>query len=166
MERNEILSAAEKAVTGQRTQDYGCVENSFSDIAALWSVYKNVDFTSHDAAVMMALMKIARIKSGHDIEDSYIDLCGYGAIAGELANAKKAIKTDLSSQPSHVGPHTAAYWSEKGGIPIEERELSDIRACGGCEFYDAKNMLCKNFMSRITNGICECCFSGLGEECK
>jgi len=52
---------------------------------------------------------------------------------------------------------------------VERKEIlsaSDIRVCGGCEFYNAENMLCKNFMSRITDGICECRFSELEEECK
>ena len=34
---------------------------------------------------MMALLKIARISSGTDKEDSFIDACGYMACAGECA---------------------------------------------------------------------------------
>lgn len=152
MTRTEILSAAEKAITGQRTQDYGRAENSFCDIAALWSAYKYVDFTPHDVAVMMALMKIARIKTGHDVADSYVDLCGYGAIAGELADI---------GDPTLPSPHTAVFQSETGGFPVEKRGLSDIEQCCGCTFFDAKNMLCKHFLSRINNGKCEYGFSAL-----
>ena len=38
-----------------------------------------------DVAVMMGLLKIARIKTGNGITDSFIDLAGYAACAGELA---------------------------------------------------------------------------------
>jgi hypothetical protein len=33
---------------------------------------------------MMALLKVARIRSGQIKEDNYIDLIGYAACAGEL----------------------------------------------------------------------------------
>ena len=39
--------------------------------------------------MMMALLKIARIKSGTATEDSYIDLAGYAACGGEIATGRK-----------------------------------------------------------------------------
>lgn len=33
---------------------------------------------------MMCLLKIARIKNGGGSGDSFVDLCGYAAIGGEL----------------------------------------------------------------------------------
>ena len=84
MTREKILEEAKKNTTGQRTQDYGTPENNFKVIADLWSVYCGHTFTAHDVAVMMALMKIARIKNGGGTGDSYVDLAGYAACAGEL----------------------------------------------------------------------------------
>ena len=46
-------------------------QDNFRSIAALWSVYKNTDFTATDVAMMMALLKIARIKTGTATEDSF-----------------------------------------------------------------------------------------------
>ena len=37
-----------------------------------------------DVAVMMALLKIARIKTGKFKEDRFVDACGYLACAAEL----------------------------------------------------------------------------------
>lgn len=84
MTRDEVLTKAAETVTGFRVDDYGKPENNFAVIADLWTVYKDVPFDSHDVAVMMALLKIARIKSGHNKADNYIDLAGYAACAGEL----------------------------------------------------------------------------------
>lgn len=84
MTRTEVLQAAEKCVTGQRAQDYGTIEDNFSVIAHLWSDYKGVGFTPVDVAMMMALLKIARIKSGAGTDDSFVDLAGYAACGGEL----------------------------------------------------------------------------------
>jgi putative aminopeptidase FrvX len=38
-----------------------------------------------DVAMMMALLKIARIAAGSDKEDSFVDLAGYAACAAEIA---------------------------------------------------------------------------------
>lgn len=84
MTREEILNAAKKCVCGGREEDYGKPEDSFGLIAELWTTYTRCDLTAKDVAVMMALLKIARIKT--DVKsDSYVDLAGYAACAGELA---------------------------------------------------------------------------------
>lgn len=83
MDRFEILDLAKKAVS-RRGQRYTLPENNFKRIADLWSVYKGVKFSSKDVAMMMGLLKIGRIVSGHDSIDSYVDLAGYAACAGEL----------------------------------------------------------------------------------
>lgn len=84
MKRADILRAAEKCVCGQREQDYGSPENNFEIIAGFWTAYKSVPFTPNDVAMMMALLKIARIKSGGGTTDSFVDLAGYAACGGEL----------------------------------------------------------------------------------
>lgn len=84
MKRADILRAAEKCVCGQREQDYGSPENNFEIIAGFWTAYKGIPFTPNDVAMMMALLKIARIKSGGGMEDSFVDLAGYAACGGEL----------------------------------------------------------------------------------
>lgn len=87
--RTEILDTAKKIVVGDREEDYGSPENSFRCIAALWTDYLNaaghsVDITASEVAVMMALLKIARIASGHGKADNWVDLAGYAACGGEL----------------------------------------------------------------------------------
>ena len=90
MNRPEILDTAKKCVCGQREQDYGNPENNFERIADLWNAYlgaKTVDAV--DVAMMLALLKVARIKTGRGTEDSFVDLAGYAACAGEIATQKR-----------------------------------------------------------------------------
>lgn len=84
--REEILDAAKRCVCGDREQDYGSPENNFQTIAELWSTYLHIPelLTPADVAAMLALLKIARISSGHAKEDNWIDLAGYAACGGEL----------------------------------------------------------------------------------
>lgn len=96
MERAEILEAARICVCGEREHDYGTPEDNFTTIGLLWGVYLNAahpeytktfplnGITAKDVATMMALLKVARIATGSS-PDSFVDLAGYAACAGEIA---------------------------------------------------------------------------------
>lgn len=94
MTREEILAAAKKCVCGDREQDYGSPERNFQTIANMWEDYlaakghEVVDIAPPDVAAMLALLKIARIASGHAKYDNWIDLAGYAACGGELEGAE------------------------------------------------------------------------------
>ena len=83
--RADILEQARICVCGHRENEYGSPEDNFKTIANLWSSYKDVEFTATDVAMMMALLKIARVKGGNATEDSFVDLAGYAACGGEIA---------------------------------------------------------------------------------
>ena len=82
--RADILDAAKRCVCGDREQDYGSPESNFGKIAEFWSTYTGYPFDAKDVAAMLALLKIARISSGHAKEDNWIDLAGYAACGGEI----------------------------------------------------------------------------------
>ena len=89
MNREEILAAAKKCVCGDREQDYGTPESNFQKIADLWNAYLGYTdmvqgIGAKDVAAMLALLKIARISSGHAKADNWIDLAGYAACGGEI----------------------------------------------------------------------------------
>lgn len=105
MKRAEILEAARVCVCGEREQDYGTPENNFETIGLLWGVYLRAahpelakvmavnhitakDVAAKDVAAMMGLLKVARIATGNKA-DSFVDLAGYAACAGEIATAEK-----------------------------------------------------------------------------
>ena len=90
MKRAEILDTAKQYVTKDRDATHGDMEDNFDSIAELWQIYFNNewDFTSTDVAVMMTLLKIARLKSNKSNPDNWVDACGYMACGGELARKK------------------------------------------------------------------------------
>lgn len=90
--RADCLHEAEKCVCGKREQDYGKVEDNFSTIARLWAVYLKaaipgleIEIDPVDVAMMMSLLKIARIATGTATADSFIDLAGYAACGCEIS---------------------------------------------------------------------------------
>ena len=89
MTREELLDTAKQMVCGHREQEYGTPEDNFNRIASYWSTYKGTEFTAADVAVMMALLKVARIQSGNATTDSFVDLAGYAACGAEIMFPKK-----------------------------------------------------------------------------
>lgn len=87
--RHRVLSEAEKCVCGQREQDYGTPEDNFGRIAEFWTTYMGVEFGTVDVAIMMALLKIARISENMQHMDSWVDLAGYAACGGEITGKEK-----------------------------------------------------------------------------
>ena len=90
LSREEILNYAKECVCGKREQDYGSPESNFGLIANLWTDYlypgeeKGCIITPLDVSMMMALLKIARIRNGGGTGDSFVDLAGYAACGGEI----------------------------------------------------------------------------------
>ena len=93
--RADILDRAKAIVTGEREKQYGKPEDNFAIIAELWGAYTGYKFSPVDVAMMMALLKVARIKTGVGTVDSFVDLAGYAACAGEIAgrNATASVQT-------------------------------------------------------------------------
>ena len=85
MNRSEILDTAKEYVTRDRAATHGDAEKTFGLIAAFWSAHLDHPVTAADVAVMMTLMKLARIKANPAHLDSWVDGCGYLACGGEIA---------------------------------------------------------------------------------
>jgi hypothetical protein len=86
MKSYDFLNTASILVSDDRHATHGDKTLNHVNIAKLWSAYKDVEFTAHDVAVMMALLKVARTKLGNLNQDDYVDGAGYLAIAGEIAS--------------------------------------------------------------------------------
>jgi hypothetical protein len=84
--RNSILSTAKSYITRDRQADHGDAEDNFSRIAGYWSLHTGTTLTATDVAVMMALLKVARIKQNPQHVDNWVDGAGYFACGGEIAN--------------------------------------------------------------------------------
>jgi len=86
MTREEVLEKAKSIVNGDRDQAYGKPEDNFAKIARLWSTYLDEHIGREDVAIMMMLMKIARLASSeYQSMDSWIDIAGYAACGAEIA---------------------------------------------------------------------------------
>jgi hypothetical protein len=88
VKRKEILDTARDLICLDRNEQYGEPEECPSGaIANLWSAYLQSPIKPADVAMMLALMKVARMKTGEYNADNYVDAAGYIAIAGEIKGA-------------------------------------------------------------------------------
>lgn len=83
MIRKQILENAIRTVCQDRKDRYGEVENNFKLIADLWSAYLGAAVSAVDVAMMMGMLKMARIKTGKYTQDNFVDLAGYAACGAE-----------------------------------------------------------------------------------
>ena len=120
MSRDDILRRAAECVSGQREQDYGSPEDNFNTIANLWYAYSGYPFEAVDVAMMMALLKIARISSGHGSDDSFVDLAGYAACGGEIY-AKQRSKEAEDELMHHLPRYSDKAWED-----IRQRFMSNL----------------------------------------
>jgi hypothetical protein len=75
-------------VLRDRNREYGGPEDSFGVIANFWSVYLGRKVYPADVAMMMALLKIARIRANRGYGDGYVDLAGYAACGAEIMDRR------------------------------------------------------------------------------
>jgi hypothetical protein len=87
MGRAAVLDTAKDYVTRDRAADHGDMEDNFRTIASYWNTHLGIDFIEpQDVAVMMTLLKIARIRQNEKHLDNWIDACGYMACGGEIVS--------------------------------------------------------------------------------
>ena len=127
MSRKDILEAASKVVYAEdKEHDYGKPEDNFATIAKLWNTYleatcddpdRSVCLGSRDVAVMMILLKIARLSMSNKA-DHWVDIAGYAACGGEIDGWVEKAK----AQEDNKEPETVVVQS-LGGIsgPFELR---------------------------------------------
>jgi hypothetical protein len=84
MQRGEILDTAKELTHGDRNKNYGDPLTNHTRIAALWSIWLETEITPAQAAMCLALVKVARLIQTPDHQDSPVDFCAYGAIYGEI----------------------------------------------------------------------------------
>lgn len=87
--KKTCLIAAQAAVCGDRPLNYGNPENNFGRIAILWNAWNAVrrpgPYVGADIAIMMDLVKTARLANNPAHNDSWIDKAGYAACGYDIA---------------------------------------------------------------------------------
>jgi hypothetical protein len=104
MKAGEMLKATAELVGGQRAIDYGDKKINHQRIAQLWDMWLSESqksaskgdtdlkmlgqLSAYDVAMMMLLVKVARLMHSPGHQDSHIDIAGYASILEEIASCE------------------------------------------------------------------------------
>lgn len=144
--REAFLAEVSKCVLQDRNTSYGDPEDNFQDIADHWTVYfrgRGISFSAVDVAAMMALVKVARLRTSPEKLDNWIDLAGYAACgagcaqaaalthswSGETAQPAESLKENVSQDSAESGyflvdPPSGSHFEQWRGwaeSPVEAR---------------------------------------------
>ncbi len=106
MKARELLDKAAEIVGGQRAIDYGDKYTNHARIATLWNMWITerggveddagwTEMTAYDAAMMMMLVKVARLMNSPGHADSHLDIAGYAAVMEEIWHDQQARFADF-----------------------------------------------------------------------
>jgi hypothetical protein len=99
MTNNPLRDLLEEAIetVAARGKPYGGAENNFERIARFWTAHLANRYGDHkklhlgppkldgtDVAIMMILLKAARLANDPEHRDSWVDIAGYAACGGTL----------------------------------------------------------------------------------
>ena len=89
--RDKILEKARNLINGDRAKNYGPAKANHERIARIWSVIFGIEVSAQQVVLAMIGMKRARLANPlepeMEHEDSWVDICGYGGIGGEITSA-------------------------------------------------------------------------------
>lgn len=90
--RRDLLRQVEACVCRDRQNSYGDAEDNFGDIADIANILLACKLAeplvATDVAVIMAAVKLARIKTSPSHLDNWIDLAGYAVCGGGIEARK------------------------------------------------------------------------------
>jgi hypothetical protein len=84
MNPNELLQSASDTIS-VRNATHGDVRDNMRRTGMLLSAYLEIPIHDYQVAVIMQLVKISRTQESPYLLDHWVDLLGYGSIAGSLA---------------------------------------------------------------------------------
>jgi hypothetical protein len=90
MRANEILLTATDTIR-DRGLSYGHPADNLQHTAMLLSAYLQTPIHDYQVAGIMVLVKLARTNQSAQHIDNWVDLCSYGALAGQLATEENEL---------------------------------------------------------------------------
>ena len=93
MDRFDLLDAAKEAVE-ERGNEYGTPWQNHERIAVMWTAILGIEVEPEQVALCLAAMKIARLATNLDHQDSWVDLAGYAATGSECLHEREKTADD------------------------------------------------------------------------
>jgi hypothetical protein len=80
----KILQDSIDLISGERQEQHGDPKTCHDEIAKAWTWWTGFKIDAHDVAMMMMLLKAARVKTGGYNRDCYTDGAAYFSLGGQM----------------------------------------------------------------------------------
>lgn len=107
MKRADVLDAARQAVMVDRAATHGDAENTFAMISGSWSAKLGVEVTPAQVCLLLADLKACRAWGNPGHADNWVDLAGYAACGGELAEEPEPVDYEIKMQSLSMSAYPA-----------------------------------------------------------
>ena len=88
VKRDKTLANAHDKITGERAKDYGDAYENHERVATMWSSILGINVSVKMVYLCLLALKISRLVNTPNHTDSWIDICGYGALGAEEKDDK------------------------------------------------------------------------------
>jgi len=85
--RKDTLETALDIIQGDRHNEYGPAQDHFKEAAIVWSLILKKEVTSAQVILCLAALKLVRLSTKNNHQDSWVDLAGYAALGNEVSSA-------------------------------------------------------------------------------
>jgi len=86
MQRDQILAEAQSLIQGDRAAQYGDSFDTHKRIGTMWAAILGIEpIDPGTVALMMIALKSIRASKNTGYMDSWVDICGYAALGGEMS---------------------------------------------------------------------------------
>ena len=84
--RKDTLETALDIIQGDRHNEYGPAQDHFKEAASVWSLIMKKEVTPAQVILCLAALKLVRLSTKNDHQDSWVDLAGYAALGNEVSS--------------------------------------------------------------------------------
>ena len=88
MKRENVLAKAGQLITGDRARDYGDAYENHERVATMWSAILGIKVSVRMVYLCLLALKISRLVKTPSHTDSWVVICGYGALGAEEKDDK------------------------------------------------------------------------------
>lgn len=136
MTRQQILETLEQTICKDRQETYGTPEDSLKNIRDYWHLYLTQiqrPLESHDIAIMMLLLKVARIVKSPQHLDNWVDVARYAICGGELVSTKTepmCIQADCNTKEEFILDYYQIIFDEQWEVwGYKDGEKVEYQGC-------------------------------------
>lgn len=157
MKKSEsILEEAISLISNDRHNDHGPADKSFERIAKFWSLILDTPVKPHQVAQCMIALKLSRINHTSVNDDNWIDIAGYAALGGEIAQHFEVVSTAMGIDDLLTQARAPTEFLDEQLDMFQEYQLDEniiVSTSDIIDFDSLPDIDCKSDSPKVDNSL-------------